>query len=167
MRFIKKSARHFRDRLADIDALPQLTFLGMIVGLLAGSLIIAFRLLVETTLSAALPGHNENFEGLPRLLHFILPFAGSIIIGLGLHHIAKKYRDVSVGNVLERFHNYQGRMPAANLAVQFVGGVLSLVSGQSVGREGPAVHLGASAASLLGQWLSCLLYTSPSPRDRG
>lgn len=37
----------FRDRLADVDALPQLTLLGLLTGILAGLVIIAFRLLVE------------------------------------------------------------------------------------------------------------------------
>lgn len=150
---LQQRIKQFRHSLADIDALPQLTLLGVVVGLLSGLLIIAFRLLIEIPLSWGLPGHSENFEGLPPILHFFLPVIGAIIIGVGLHYLPQKFRDVSVGNVLERFHNYQGRMPAGNLFVQFFGGILCLISGQSVGREGPAVHLGASAASLFGQWL--------------
>jgi len=143
----------FRHRLAYIDALPQLSIIGMIIGCLAGGLIVGFRLLIELPLQSLLPLHAENFEGLSQTLHFLLPLSGAIIIAGCFHYIPKKYHDVSVGNVLERLHNFQGRMSLGNLLVQFFGGILCLVSGQSVGREGPAVHIGASAASLLGQWL--------------
>ena len=150
---IKKAINQFRHSLAGIDALPQLTIIGTLIGFCVGGLIVVFRLLIDIPLGLWLPNHNENFESLPSHLHFIIPVVGSLIIALGLYYIPRKYRDVSVGNVLERFHNFQARMPAGNFFVQFFGGILCLISGQSVGREGPAVHLGASAASILGQWL--------------
>ncbi len=143
----------FRHSLADINALPQLTAIGILIGLFASLLIIAFRLLIAIPLDFFLPEHNENFEGLPTLAHLLLPLGGAIIIASCFHFIPKKFHDVSVGNVLERLHNFQGRMATGNLLVQFFGGIISLISGQSVGREGPAVHIGASAASILGQWL--------------
>lgn len=143
-----------RHRLAHLDALPQLTILGLISGLMAAGIIVAFRLAVDVPLAAALNSHSEDFESLPRHWHFLLPVLGSLLIGLLLHYIPKDKRQVSVGHVLERLNNHQGKLPAANWALQFVGGVLALVSGQSVGREGPAVHLGAGAASQLGQWLN-------------
>jgi H+/Cl- antiporter ClcA len=149
---VKKHIDRFRHSLAGIDALPQLTLIGVIVGLCSGILIVAFRLLIDVPLEFFLPSNAENFEALSSIQHFLLPFIGSIILGLCFYYLPKKFHDTSVGNVLERLHNHQGKMPLGNLLVQFFGGALCLLSGQSVGREGPAVHIGASAASLLGQW---------------
>ncbi|GAB1262639.1 chloride channel protein [Aurantivibrio plasticivorans] len=146
-------AEHFRDRLSYIDALPQLTFLGLIVGICAALLIVAFRFSIEIPLFWFLENNTDNFEGLSRFWHFALPAAGAIVIGIAMNYLAPSSRQVSVSHVLDRLHNHQGQLPAKNVAVQFFGGIASLVTGQSVGREGPAVHLGAGAASLLGQWL--------------
>ncbi len=140
-------------RLAHLDALPQLTLLGLLSGIAAAGLIVAFRLSIELPLQSLLPGGADNFESLPQHWHFLLPFAGAVILGLLLQWLPAESRQVSIGHVLERLHNHQGRLPASNWALQFVGGILALISGQSVGREGPAVHLGAGAASQLGQWL--------------
>lgn len=48
---------------------------------------------------------------------------------------------------------WPGPMPWPNAVLQFVGGSASIISGHSVGREGPVIHVGAASASLLGQWL--------------
>ncbi len=151
---IQQATVKFRHRLSDIDALPQLTLLGIAIGFAAGGLIVAFRYAIELPLGQILPGNNENFEGLNIIWRFGLPLMGALIIATGLHYLQPRYRDVSVGHVLERLHNFQGRMPGINLVVQFIGGAISLITGQSVGREGPAVHLGASAGSLIGQKLN-------------
>lgn len=150
---MRKRLGQFRNRLHDIDALPQLTLLGIIVGCGAGGLIVLFRYAIEFSLSNILRGSNENFEGLSHFWHFALPVFGALVLATGMHLLKPKDRSVSVGHVLERLHNFQGRMPLTNLIVQFVGGVISLVTGQSVGREGPAVHIGAAAGSLIGQKL--------------
>ncbi len=142
-----------RHQLAHLDALPQLTLLGLIAGLASAGIIVAFRLAIDGPLQWALDSHAEDFESLPRMWHFLLPFLGAVAIGIMLHYIPKHRRQVSVGHVLDRLHNHQGKLPAYNWVVQFVGGILALLTGQSMGREGPAVHLGAGAASQLGQWL--------------
>lgn len=143
----------FRNRLSDIDALPQLTFLGAVIGCITGIFIVIFRYAIEIPLSYLLPLNNDNFEGLSPLWQFGLPVFGALIIGSCFHFLDSRHRHVSIGHVLERLHNYEGRMPAINLFVQFIGGVISLISGHSVGREGPAIHIGASISSLMGQWL--------------
>ncbi|MGH1471122.1 MAG: chloride channel protein [Cellvibrionaceae bacterium] len=149
----QKRVDDFRHSLAYIDALPQLTLLGFISGVAAALLIVAFRILIDTPLHFLLPDGNDNFESLPIAWHFFLPFLGAITIGIIFHFLKPQDRSVSVSHVLDRLHHHQGQMPLRNVIVQFFGGAASLITGQSVGREGPAVHLGAGAASLLGQWL--------------
>ncbi|UZJ44587.1 chloride channel protein [Marinimicrobium sp. C6131] len=149
----RQAAERWRNRLAHVDALPQLTLLGLASGLFAGSVIIGFRLLVEGSLGHLLPGHGENFEGLPALFRFLIPLGGALGLLVLLYAVKPPSRPTGVGHVLDRLHNHQGYLSFRNAGVQFVGGALALLSGHSAGREGPAVHLGAASASKLGQWL--------------
>lgn len=143
----------FRHRLAHTDALSQLTLLGFLAGIGAALLVVAFRLSIDTPLGLVLAKGSEDFESLPPLWRFTLAAGGGLLIGAFLQWLPASMRQVSVGHIIDRMHNHQSRIPLANMLVQFIGGVLCLLTGQSVGREGPAVHLGAAAGSLLGQWL--------------
>ncbi len=147
----------FRTRLADVDALPQLAVLGLISGLLAGGLIILFRLGIEHTQIRFLPGGDtENYEALSALTRFLLPTAGGLLIGLIFHALNTAGGggiQVGIVHVLERLTYHQSHLPLRNLLLQFVGATISIVSGHSVGREGPGVHLGAASSSLFGQSL--------------
>jgi chloride channel protein, CIC family len=147
-----KHWQHFRLSLHKVDALPQLTLAGIIIGVLAGGLVVGFRLLIDSTLLTLLPGHTENFEALSPLQAFIFPLTGATILAIIFYYLPKKNSDLSVGYVLERFHNFQGNIPLVNVVVQFFASAISLISGQSVGREGPAVYLGAGIASAFGRW---------------
>jgi CIC family chloride channel protein len=144
--------QRFRLSLHKVDALPQLTFVGIIIGLVAGGLVVGFRLLIDSTLYRLLPIHIENFEALSPLHAFLFPLVGATSLAIIFYYIPKKHNDLSVGYVLERFHNYQGNIPLVNVLLQFFTSAISLISGQSVGREGPAVYLGAGIASALGRW---------------
>ncbi|VUD40339.1 H(+)/Cl(-) exchange transporter ClcA [Thalassocella blandensis] len=146
------SLRELRYSLSYIDALPQLTILGCIVGLLTGVIIVVFRLIIELPLGFWLQD-AENFEQLSPAIRAGLILGGAILLGFAFLFIAPRYRDVSVSHVLDRMHNHQGKLPMRNWLVQFVGGALAMLSGQSVGREGPVTHLGAGAASMFAQWL--------------
>ena len=141
----------FRERLSYQDALPQLIGLGIVSGFCAALLVVVFRLLVEGSLTAMLGG-AEDFESLSLLWRFLLPFLGALLLGLILVLIDTQHHSVGVFHVLERLRNHQGHLPGKNLLLQFFGGSIALISGQSIGREGPGVHLGAGIASLIGQW---------------
>lgn len=141
-------------RLARLDAMPQLAMLAVPVGLLSGGVVILFRILVESSQGMLLPGADvENYEGLPPALRLALPVAGGLLIGLLWQALKHSVRNVGITHVMERLAYHQGRLPWRNALMQFIGAALSIISGHSVGREGPSVHLGATSGSWLGQWL--------------
>ena len=141
-------------RVSSLDALRQLSMLSIPVGLLSGGVIIAFRLLVESSQGMLLPGGNiENYEGLDYLPRLLLPLAGGLIIGLIWQYLKQETRETGVVHVMERLAYHQGRLPFRNAVAQFFGAALSIFSGHSVGREGPSVHLGATSGSQIGEWL--------------
>ena len=143
---------NLRTRLAGPDALPQLAALGLATGLLAGGVIMVFRMLIESAQGTFLPGGGtEDYEALSAGLRFLIPTLGGLFIGL-LFHFAGGVQ-VGVVHVLERLAYNQGHLPLRNALFQFIGAALSIVSGHSVGREGPGIHLGAASGSLLGQGL--------------
>ncbi len=151
---IKRSKDRLQNRISAHDSLPHLTLLGLIIGVLAGVVIVLFRWLVEVPLGYFLPRDFEHFEALHSIFHFGLPLSGAIFLGLVLQRLDKRHHATGIGHVLDRLQNHQGRLPVGNLVTQFFGGAVCLLTGQSVGREGPAVHLGAGCGSLLGQWLN-------------
>ncbi len=144
----------FRRRLSGVDALPQLAVLGLLSGLITGGVILVFRWAIEWPLERFLPGAgSESFEELEILTRGLLPLAGALMLGLLLHRLATQDRKVGIVHVMERLNYHQGYIPFRSAVVQFVAGVATVVSGQSAGREGPAVHLGAAFSSLMGQWM--------------
>lgn len=149
------SLTFLRDQLSARRALTQLSIIGFASGVLTGLVVTLFRMVFEGAQAVFLPGGNtENYEQLPPLLHFLLPLSGAVLIGLFFIFLAKDERRVGVMHVIERLDNHQGELPFKNFMVQFFAGALSIVSGHSAGREGAAVHLGATISTQLGHWLT-------------
>lgn len=144
----------FRRRLSGVDALPQLALLGLLSGIFTGAVILLFRQAIEWPLDYFLPGRgSEGFENLDILTRGLLPLGGAIALGVLLHRLHIQDRKVGIVHVMERLNYHQGYISFRSMMVQFVAGVGTIISGQSAGREGPAVHLGAAVSSLMGQWM--------------
>ncbi len=140
-------------RMAGMDGLWHLALFGVLSGLLAGLVIVAFRLLIESLQASFLAGGDpENYEALAWWWRLLLPIAGGLLIGLVFQAVQRQHRSVGVVHVMERLVYHQANLPTSNAIMQFFGAAVAIISGHSVGREGPAVHLGATAGSRLAQW---------------
>ena len=144
-----------QNALAGARAQPLLAFLGLVSGIILGIIVVLFRLIIETSQAGFLPGGDpENYEALGIDERFLLAVSGGIILGLLFFLVSRAPIRVGVVHVMERLIYHEGHLPLKNAVMQFIGGSISLITGQSAGREGPCIHLGAAAASLLGQRLS-------------
>ncbi len=143
-----------RLHLARPDALIQLALLGLVTGLLAGGVIVLFRMLVEYIQNLALHGRGPDaFESLSLLERFGYPLMGAILLALMFRWFAKGLYVLGVARVLERMAYHQGHLSLRGFMLQFFGVAIALVGGHSVGREGAHIFLGACTGSLLGQKL--------------
>ncbi len=140
-----------RIRLSGQEALTIMAGLGLLSGLLTGVVMLAFRLVVESAQGQLIPGAGtENFEALEPVLRLLLCMGGGLTVGLLFQAVHTRLREVGVVHVMDRLAHHQGHLPLGNAVMQFLGAAISLISGHSVGREGPGVHLGAAAGSQLG-----------------
>jgi CIC family chloride channel protein len=132
----------------------SLALLATLVGLLSAGVITLFRLAYEVPLEYWLPnGSHEGFESLSVYARIILLLSSTLLLILMFSRLKPQQRKIGVGHVLQRIEQHQGYLPKTNLIAQFFGGIIALIGGHSVGREGPAVHIGAGIASQFGQLL--------------
>lgn len=130
------------------DSAVKLYGLAILTGLIASLIIIAFRLSIDYGQILLFPtGEIEGFAHLAWPWVLGLPIAGGLLIGLLLNGLKPEQRNTGVVHVIERLSSHEGRLPWQNALRQFFGASIALISGHSVGREGPSVHLGAAGGS--------------------
>ncbi len=147
---IRNSHHRLRHRLADDRAVLTLSLLAIITGILSGIVIQGFRFSIETP---ELFGLSSDFTPRSPLINAITVFAGAIILAFFLRSFGKNLPSMGIAHVLDRIINYHGRLPAKAAILQFSAASLCILTGQSSGREGPAIHLGAATSSLFAQWV--------------
>lgn len=146
-----------RYRLSGLETPPGLTLLsllGTLCGLACGGVIILFHAIIDLFRhdSAGL-GDLAMGASVTIPLAVWLPILGALVVGLAYQGLSRDSRDGGIVHIVERLTYHQGEFPWRNAIAQFVGSVAAICTGQSVGREGVAAHMGATTSSWLGQWL--------------
>ncbi|MEH6549021.1 MAG: chloride channel protein [Pseudomonadales bacterium] len=152
-RWWQKVVPNWHHELASEGATVPYAIAGIVIGLMTGLVMVLFRSLFELPLEYFFSGDPEDFESMPPWLYFVLPASGGLLLGILLQRFGQGHSQTGVAHTVHAVHNLHGRLPWQNALVQLFGGALALGTGMSVGREGPAVHLGSATASLLGQRL--------------
>lgn len=134
-----------------------ITILAIMVGVLAGYGAIGLYLLISHLLEFSFGVKEETLAtGASNLdwWHLLLvPIAGGLIVGLILK-LHKKNQTSGVAAVIEAAALKNSRIGLRDGLLSAAATVVSLGSGASMGREGPAVHLGATFAAAVTRSLS-------------
>lgn len=136
-----------RRRLAIPRASWQMAVLGLLGGLAASVLIVSFLLFIQFLKDL----FSQLIVEFPFLTHNT-PLLGAVIILLIATSLGLKYYRLGIPFVIYRIRSHNGSMPLKNTINQFIGAGISVASGFVVGREGPAVHLGAAGSGWVGHW---------------
>ncbi len=134
-----------------------LTVLAVVIGTIVGWAVAGFRTLISAIQSFGYGSSGENLatiaSALPAWQIIAVPCIGGLLVGLFYRFVLPGGRGVGVPHVIEASALRSGRMSLWPGLASTIGSAASIGVGASVGREGPAVVLGATLSSWLGQQL--------------
>ncbi len=148
-----KIITQLKKRLALPQTSWQLCLLAAIGGFVSAMLVVMFIFAIEGIQSFYL-SEKEDYSSLAALSRFQLPIIGAIVILFFAWLTGYKYIRTGIPFVLHRLKIANGVIPLRNTINQFIGSTVALAAGFSVGKEGPAVHLGAACSSYIGSKLN-------------
>ena len=121
--------------------------LTLVIGALVGATVVAFILLTERFGARLYPAGGMGWR---RLL---VPVASSLGMGYLLYRYFPDARGSGVPQTKAALYAREGRITLVTILGKFFCTSATLASWIPLGREGPAVQVGAGLASVLGRWL--------------
>ena len=136
--------------------MPLVWLLALITGVAGAYAILLFRMGIGLVQRVWLGSSAENIVATKAhfthpVIVFLAPVIGGLVVGALLTWFAPRRRAEAVADVIEAEHIGRGRIGWYEGFVSAVVTIVSLGAGASAGREGPAVHIGSTIASVLGQ----------------
>jgi CIC family chloride channel protein len=131
-----------------------LTLMAIIIGVIGGYAATLLRILIENVESIhEFLWHNmfHFVESENIFLRCVPPLVGLSLVIPFVHYLAKEAKGTGIPHVMESMAIKGGYIRARVLFVKIIATAITLGSGGSAGMEGPAVQIGASAGSSMGQ----------------
>jgi CIC family chloride channel protein len=124
-----------------------LLLLTLVIGAIVGLVVVAFILLTENLGSSLYPANGAAWR------RVLIPVAGSLMAGFFLARYFPNARGSGIPQTKTALFLRDGFISMKTVVGKFSLCSLTLASGIALGREGPAVHLSAGIASVLGRKL--------------
>ena len=150
IKMIKDKGRWRIFKLKLIDA--RLYFVSIFVGLLTGLVAVPYHYLLQFFFNL----RHDFFDSHPKWYWYIPLFLLMWGILVFVSWLVKKMPLITGGGIPQTRGVINGRVdykhPFLELVAKFVGGILALSTGLSLGREGPSVQIGSYVGYLVSKW---------------
>ncbi len=141
--------------------LPQLSLLGLAVGLVTGGGAVVFRLLIGLIHNLLFLGHlaarydaNQFTPPSPwGALVILVPVVGGLGVTFLVSHFAPEAKGHGVPEVMDAIYYQAGVIRPVVAVIKSLASALAIGSGAAVGREGPIIQIGSALGSTLGQFI--------------
>ncbi|MCK5901718.1 MAG: chloride channel protein [Cocleimonas sp.] len=143
----------FTRALNPIALLRRDFFIYVFIGLLCGTVAVVFHLTILIVFNSLTQYQSDQTPWTMLTLMVISPALGGLFIGLIIQYIEPRAAGGGIPQTKVAYWNNNGLLTLKEALWRFILTVISLGSGGSLGREGPTIHLCASIASQVGQWL--------------
>lgn len=134
-----------------------LSALGLAIGALTGAAVVGFRELILAIQFLFFNSNSERLfqtaQDLPWWQILAVPSGAGLVVGLIIYRFMPNQRPQGLADVIEANALRGGRMSIKAGIGGAITNALSIGAGASVGREGPAVHIGASLSAWIAEKL--------------
>lgn len=125
----------------------------IIVGLVCGLVAVAFHLSIDFLFEYIFSFQQSHPRWLSIVLMILSPALGGLFVGFILYAVEPSGGGSGIPQAKAAYWNKGGILSFKETFWRYILGVVSIGTGNSLGREGPTVHLCASIASVIGQRL--------------
>ena len=144
--------------VASIVAVVRLAVLAAVVGVVSAYASLGFLLGIgwvqSILVGSASAGLSAAIDQAPWWRVLLAPALGGLVVGLLVRYVMPGRVAQGPADVIEAVQVRDGRMPLRRGLLSAAASVISIGSGASVGRYGPALHLGATLGSWLARYVS-------------
>jgi CIC family chloride channel protein len=102
--------------------------------------------------------YHPLYQKISQLTYPFVPALIATPLLIALFYLFASHLKSGLPHVVLEFHIGLGRLPFSNFFFQFASAAVTLLMGFAVGAIGPAVHIGASSANLVGQFFRVQSY---------
>ncbi len=118
-----------------------------IYGVVAGLAVVAFQILINLLYNATFVRFATESRWTFAIGTFVVMISTALISGYLVHSFCKEASGSGIPQAKAAFWKDFGCIPFRIVWVRFLGGVLAIGGGSSLGREGPSVHIASGLAS--------------------